>query len=401
MIEKLDALSPSVNKTSRPRLRILQVVPSYYPAVRYGGPIRSVHSLSQALVERGHEVQVFTSSMDGAHDLDVPENVPVHLDGVRVRYFRVPFLRRLCVSPSMQRVLRDEIHRFDLLHLHSSYLWFTAAAARVANQARVPFIVSPRGMLGATVVRRKNRLIKLAWIRLFERRNLIDSAAVHVTSEFEEAELRALGLSVPRFWRVPNGVSWPRRHLSLPECQFPELPRSYALFLGRISWKKGLDRLIRAWRLVPDLSLVIAGNDDEDYLPKMMTLARSEGVADRLTVLGPVSDEQKWSLYENAMMFLLPSYSENFANTVAESMSMGCPVIVTPEVGLATMVRESGAGLVCSGEPRALAHSINELRTNEVARRRCGAAGRRTAEGRLSWSAVAAEMEQLYLSSIA
>ena len=78
------------------RLRILQVVPSYFPAVRYGGPIRSVHALAKGLVERGHEVHVFTSSMDGPHDLDVDEGTPVNLDGVLVHYFRVPFLRRLC-----------------------------------------------------------------------------------------------------------------------------------------------------------------------------------------------------------------------------------------------------------------------------------------------------------------
>src|SRR5450759_5399944 len=63
------------------KLRILQVVPAYFPAVRYGGPIRSVHALGKALVERGHEVHVFTSSMDGTNDLDVPLAMPVNMDG--------------------------------------------------------------------------------------------------------------------------------------------------------------------------------------------------------------------------------------------------------------------------------------------------------------------------------
>ena len=84
------------------KLRILQVVPTYFPAVRYGGPIRSVHCLSKALVERGHEVHVFTSSMDGPNDLDVPLVTPVNMDGVLVHYFPVRWLRRLCWCRAMQ-----------------------------------------------------------------------------------------------------------------------------------------------------------------------------------------------------------------------------------------------------------------------------------------------------------
>jgi len=42
-------------------MRILEVIPSYLPATRYGGPIFSTHALSKALVERGHTVEVYTT----------------------------------------------------------------------------------------------------------------------------------------------------------------------------------------------------------------------------------------------------------------------------------------------------------------------------------------------------
>src|SRR5579859_5635211 len=99
-------------------LRILHVVPTYYPAVRYGGPIRSVHGLAAALVRRGHEVHVYTTSVDGDKDLDVPLGEPVNLDGVAVHYFRVPGLRRLCWCPSLGRRLRASVASFDVVHLH-------------------------------------------------------------------------------------------------------------------------------------------------------------------------------------------------------------------------------------------------------------------------------------------
>src|SRR3974390_2142351 len=120
-------------------LRILHVVPTYYPAVRYGGPIRSVHGLASSLVTRGHEVHVYTTNVDGPGESDVPLDRAVDLDGVKVSYFRVPALRRLYWAPSMKSRLISSIRDFDIVHLHSIYLWPTAAAANEERHARIPY----------------------------------------------------------------------------------------------------------------------------------------------------------------------------------------------------------------------------------------------------------------------
>jgi glycosyltransferase involved in cell wall biosynthesis len=392
MTEKRRAAGVS---SGRP-LRILQVVPSYFPAVRYGGPIRSVHGLAAALVRQGHEVHVYTTSIDGDQDLAVPIDQPVDLDGVQVHYFRVPALRRLCWAPQMARRLRERVAQFDVVHLHSVYLWPTWAAARAAERAGVPFLLAPRGMLVAELIRRKSRWLKTAWISLIERRSLAAAAGLHVTADLETDELRALGLPMPPIFCVPNGVAWPSAHASLAAGPFADLQRPYALFLGRLNWKKGLDRLVRCWRHVHELPLVIVGNDEEGYRQSLEKLAAAEGVADRIRFAGYASDEHKWALYANAEMFLLPSYSENFGNVVAESMAMACPVVLTPEVGLATLVRETNAGLVVDGEPRALAAAINTLHANAPLRRQMGNAGRQAVIERLSWDAVGAQMLAAY-----
>jgi glycosyltransferase involved in cell wall biosynthesis len=378
------------------RLRLLQVIPSYYPAVRYGGPIRSVHALCAALVRRGHQVSVYTTNIDGEGNSDVPLATPVDMDGVLVHYFPIGAIRRLCRSPSLGRQLRSTVGNYDLVHLHSVFLWPTYSAARAAYRARVPYIVSPRGMLVRDVIRAKSRFAKSAWIELVERRSLSQAARVHVTAEIEEVEARALGLSLPETFCVPNGVSWPGRHSALVSGPYADIPRPYALFLSRVNRKKGLDRLISAWKWVPQLALIVAGNDDEGILPELKALAHSEGVADRVTFLGAVSDEHKWALYENAEMFILPSHSENFGNVVAEAMAMACPVVTTPDVGLAKLVREVGCGIITAGEPRILARAITELQKNELQRKRMGALGRQAAIERLSWAGVAAQMEAEY-----
>ena len=378
------------------RLRILQVVASYYPAVRYGGPIRSVHGLSAALVQRGHEVHVYTTNVDGPFNLDVPLDRPVDLDGVQVHYFPVRAPRRLFWSPALGRQLRDHIHTFDVVHLQAVFLWPMWAAARAAERARIPFVMSPRGMLVGEMIRRKSRWVKTAWIELVERHSLARAAGVHVTADLEATELGALGLPTPPVARIPNGVDFPDTYPPLEAGPFAALKRPYALFLSRISWKKGLDRLIAAWARVPDVELIIAGNDDENYLPTLRELAASHGVADRVRFIGPVSDTDKWALYENASVFVLPSYSENFGNVVAEAMAAGCPVIVSPEVGIAGLVRAGECGIVTACDPPELAAAINALLADTAQGREFARRARIVARERLSWAGVAAEMEQFY-----
>src|SRR3974390_2943697 len=100
-------------------MKILHVVPTYYPAVRYGGPIRSVHGLTSALAARGHDVHVYTTNVDGEGVLPVPIARPVRLDGVNVWYFATSLGRRLYRSPGMSEALDSNITSFDILHLHS------------------------------------------------------------------------------------------------------------------------------------------------------------------------------------------------------------------------------------------------------------------------------------------
>src|SRR5882757_6078885 len=120
------------NRAKATRLRILHVVPTYWPAARYGGPIRSVHALARGLAARGHDVHVFTTNVDGARESAVPLGVPVDMEGVQVTYFPSRSLRRLYWSRAMGHALAAHMVACDIAHLHSVFLWPTWAAARAA-----------------------------------------------------------------------------------------------------------------------------------------------------------------------------------------------------------------------------------------------------------------------------
>lgn len=376
-------------------MKILHVVPTYLPAVRYGGTIRSVHGLCVALTALGHEVHVFTTNVDGDGDCKVPLCQSVDVDGVQVWYFPSRILRRLYWSPRMKKALLQAVPGFDVVHLHSAFLWPTWAAARVAEESGIPYIVAPRGMLVRDLIRRKNRFLKLAWIKLIERRTLASASAIHVTADKELEELRHFDFDLSVVWVVPNGVDGPDAYSLKNADDFPGI-KQFALFLGRINWKKGLDRLIKAWKDVPDATLLIAGNDEDSYQGVLERLAMKTGVAERIRFLGMVQGDSKWRLLRSAGLFILPSHSENFGNSVLEAMFMSCPVVVTPEVGLAEAIAESKAGLVVAGDPTSLGREIRQLLGDANRRQKMGANGRRLASTRYSWRRVAGQMVDKY-----
>src|SRR5215468_9498171 len=382
-------------------MRILHVVPSYLPAVRYGGPIFTVHGLCRALAAKGHELQVFTTNIDGPGITATPIATPVDLDGIQIRYFPCPLVRRLYWAPALGRALHLELGKLDVVHLHSVFLWPTWAAARAARKARVPYVLSPRGMLVKDLIARRSRLTKSAWIHLIERSNVEQAAALHLTSQLEGTEIERFGWRLPRLAIIPNAIDEPlsQNGKIASDVEAITSQQPLVLFLGRLSWKKGLDRLLRAFALTPTGILAVVGTDDENFAPQLAKLAAELRIADRLRILPrTVIGSEKERLFAAARLFVLPSYSENFGNTVLEAMRRGVPVIVTPEVGAAEIVREAAAGLVVAGEVEPLSSALRLLTTDSALARSMGEAGQRHAAAHFTWGHVAVQMEALYNS---
>lgn len=380
-------------------MNILHVVASYLPAIRYGGTIVSVHGLCRALARRGHNVHVYTTSVNGPGDSPVPHGEAVDVDGVKVWYFQSQTARRVYYAPPLSAMLRAHVGDFAVVHTHAIYLWPLWAAARRAYDAGVPYVVSPRGMLEKELVERKSLLWKAALIGFIEKQTLERAAAIHVTSRREADAATAFGFALPPMYEIPNGVDFDRADGVVSEAIEATIAAGpYALFLGRINWKKGLDRLIRALAHAPGVRLVLAGNDEEGYRAALDRLAAEVGVAERITYTGPVDGADKARLLKSARLLVLASYSENFGNVVLEAMAASTPVIVTPEVGVADLVRESGTGLVVDGEPSQLGDALQRLWDDGERRAAMGGRGPAWALEHCSWDAVAARMEQLYAS---
>jgi glycosyltransferase involved in cell wall biosynthesis len=232
--------------------------------------------------------------------------------------------------------------------------------------------------------------VKSAWIRLVERGTFAHASGIHFTAQREWDDAARISIPLPHPFIVPNGIDLP------PAASTVRLADTL-LFLGRINWKKGLDRLLDALKEVPMARLVIAGNDEEELTPKLRAQAERNGIADRVSFRGPVSGAAKEELLRTATALVLPSLSENFGNVIIEAMAVELPVIVTPEVGLASDVAEARAGLVTSSLPEPLSAAIRDLLRSSEGRLAMGRRGRELVESRFTWGRVAAQMEEHYL----
>jgi glycosyltransferase involved in cell wall biosynthesis len=256
-------------------------------------------------------------------------------------------------------------------------------------------------MVIRNLISRRSWLAKSVWIQAIERLNIEQATAIHLTSQLEAEELQRFGWRLPRLAVMPNGIDEPSPSGGEIAKDVEEIiaQQPLVLFLGRLSWKKGLDRLLRAFGYTKEGRLAIVGTDDERLAPQLVKLAISLRIGDRVRILPrTVIGSEKERLFNAAQVFVLTSYSENFGNTVLEAMRRGVPVVTTPEVGAADIVRESGGGLVIAGDPIPLGAAIHRLISDVDLARSMGKAGQRHTIANYSWTSIAARTEDFYES---
>jgi glycosyltransferase involved in cell wall biosynthesis len=110
----------------------------------------------------------------------------------------------------------------------------------------------------------------------------------------------------------------------------------FALYAGRLNARKNVAALVRAMAYVPDaqVSLVVAGAADGTG-DDLRAVAAAAGVAGRVRLLGPVSEEQLRVLYASAAVFCFPSLDEGFGLCPLEAMACGTPTVVSRTPALA------------------------------------------------------------------
>ncbi|HYT65055.1 MAG TPA: glycosyltransferase family 4 protein [Vicinamibacterales bacterium] len=158
-------------------------------------------------------------------------------------------------------------------------------------------------------------------------------------------------------------------------AQTPPSYGDFVLSVGRIESVKRVDLLVSAMaRVDKPIRLVVAG--DGTQRANVERVARESGVADRITFLGSVEDDQLLTLYRDALAVLYPPFDEDFGYVTLEAfLSRKAVVTATDSGGPNEFVVDGVNGFVCEPAPEAFADAINRLAKNQRHAASLGEAG--------------------------
>lgn len=372
------------------RLDIVQVMASLDG--KAAGPSYSVPRLCEALAARGHSVSLLAGTAQA--DPAGVDGAPYEDCRYRFEHTSIPVLGKLGVSSGLRQALLSRAVSANVFHTHGLWRFANVYPAAAARRAGKPLVLSPRGMLAPSALDFSALSKRLFWTAA-QREAVKAVSAFHATSEQEYADIRAYGLDQP-VAIIPNGIDLPDL-APRPPLAAPTTPA--VVFLGRLHPVKAIDRLVKAWSLLGEATqgwqLRIVGPVENGYDRELQGLIATLGLKN-VALEGPVAGDEKWRLLQGAELTVLPSLSENFGVSVAESLAVGTPAIAsrgTPWQGLA----DNGCGWWVDNSPETLAATLSgALQLSAEQRATMGQRGRAWMQRDFSWDGIASKMAEVY-----
>ncbi len=344
----------------------------------YGGPALSVTSLARCCARSGIEAALWCPDGSAADAPDGPS-------GASLQY--------------LTGSLEEAFARFGKPQIiHDNGIWWlhNHRIARLASNAGIPRVVSPRGMLEPWARRHKPLRKAIAWW-LYQRRDLQAAAVLHATSPQEQANLAALfpGSHVAL---IGNGIDLPNEaDIAVSGRAGPAAERQ-ALFLGRLHPVKGLALLLRAWhRVAPQgWRLVLAGPDEAGHQAELEAEVARLGIGDAVAFAGPVTGEAKARLFAQSQLFVLTSHSESFGMSVGEALAHGLPVLTTRNVPW-PQLEKTGSGWRAEVSDAGIAEVLaRAVACTDAELAEMGQRGRRVVAEDLGWEGLPKQVIALY-----
>ena len=235
--------------------------------------------------------------------------------------------------------------------------------------------------------------------RDIERLFNVDPAHVHVIHN---------GIDLKEYRQLPSTAALQAHGID------PNKP--YLLFVGRITRQKGIIYLVRAIHYMdPDFQIVLcAGAPDTPEIAREMEDAVESATKKRSNVIWiaeMVDRNAVTELYSHAAVFCCPSIYEPFGIINLEAMACEAAVVASAVGGIKEVVVDGETGFLVPLEQmkespfkpldpekfsRDLAAKINQLMGDIKLREKFGKAGRKRAEEKFTWSAIAHKTKALY-----
>ncbi len=383
------------------------MIPYFYPAEAFGGPVTVSFSLARELVKRGHDVSVLTSDAMNSRTR-IPQTHDT-FEGVHVEYLRnlsLPLIRaaKLFLTPSLGTTLKQRFRDTDIIHLHEYRSYQNIVACRFAAKNKIPYVVQAHGSLLSPGHEFRKWTFDMTFG--FEILNHCRKAIAVTPMEFQS--YTRMGVPEDKTIVIPNGIdlkyynSLPVRGAFRKKVGIDEHTR-IILYLGRIHWIKGIDILLKACsRLVKgsgpkDFLLILAGPDD-GYLAHSVSLSSSLNLKHKVIFIEGLYGNDKLEAYVDADIFVLPSRYEIWGMTALEAIACGAPVVLTSSCGIAPYLKDKVA-LVTKNSAEELAEALHLLLSDQNLAQEFRSNARAVVE-QFEMAKVAEMAEEVYLSAL-
>ena len=341
------------------------------------------------MTEHGHAVELFTSDNSS-------------IRGMRseiVTALRAPY--SLQSRHSVERAIRS--FRPDLVHLHNFFPLLSPSVLDACAHARLPVVHTLHNYRlacpGAYLMRNSRpceTCLGRSTLHAVPRRCYQDSMSATMASvltvelhrlvrtwerkvdrflaltEFSRTIFVRAGLPADKICVKPNTVSTASRALTNAELSEREQSREVIL-VGRLSPEKGIETLLRAWKLAQWSLTVIGDGPLADLVSRQATA--SDG---RLRYEGYLQHEDVTRAMKRAALLVMPSeWYEGFPLTMVEAFANGLPVVASRLGSMSEIVEDGGTGLhFTARDARDLSEKVTWLLDHPRERRRMGEAAR-------------------------
>lgn len=377
---RADALTPAADVASPPA-DVVVLSDFFPPASRSGGPLRSIPAIVRSEAVRAR-ISVLTRDRDfgvrrrfTAAQIEVADRA---LPGVVVRRFhglRQPW--------TLWRALRQELAPGHLLYVNSLlsplYSLWPLVLMRCGALRRCRVLLTPRGELAPAALATKSTKKRIALPII--RRMLAGLDVVWQASSDREAE------EIRRFIGE-SGQSVIVRSHPPPAPQQVASPENAVLtvaFVGRMVSGKNFRLLAEALEGVPfRIRVHVVGIlEDQTYWRSCQSTLERTGPNVEVITRGHLEHDEVIETLHGADALVLPTRGESFGHSIAEALSLGCPVVIPDTTLWTDIVRRGGGSIIDSDDPAPLVAALTALEQRDPATRH--AARRSAAELYARW----------------
>jgi len=316
-----------------------------------------------------------------------------------IEYEPLDVLRALRSPGHWLRVLLNETSVF---HMNGYGRWEDPLFALLCLRHRVPYLVQPRGALGA---RCGLSLPQKLFHRGVGKFVFGQAKNVLALSQFEGNELMGLGISSEKIRVFPNGVTFPSS-LAAPARSskaHPGIPSDpYFFYLGRIEASKNLLFLLDVIHLYRKTggasSLYLMGPSTDGYHSVIQKRISELHLNDRVFLLSPSYDEARWHWLSGATALIYPTLDEPFGRVPFEALFAGVLAVVPDSGGSAEYLRPLLPECVfASSDPGDLCRILREVEAfDEATRKKMVARASKWIETELDWERIGDHIVSLY-----